>query len=220
MSGDIELTADDGHVLDAYEASPMSPPLGSVVIIQEIFGLTRHVRRIVEQFAAEGYRAIAPAMFDRLSHGIVLDYGDIETGRNHMQMLRWPDTLADVQAAITHLADLRPLIIVGYCWGGTVAHVVAADLDVDIAVSYYGGAIPRFLDKKPKCPIVYHFGELDRSIPMGAVQEIKTAIPNAVYYVYEDAGHGFNCDDRETFDLAASRLAFQRTMEFIKDHSA
>jgi carboxymethylenebutenolidase len=213
----IRLTASDGHELDAYLAEPKGRPLGGIVVVQEIFGVTEHIKRIADQYAAAGYRAIAPAMFDRIERGLTLPYTEVQQGIAYMQQLKWPNTLADVEAAAEAVRDSGTAAVVGYCWGGTVAHVAASELELDAAISYYGGGVARMLDKQPRCPIVYHFGDQDGSIPNADVQKIKSAFPAAALHVYAGAGHGFNCDERGSYSATDARLAFGRSLEFLKE---
>jgi carboxymethylenebutenolidase len=216
----IKLKAKDGHELDAYVAEPTGKPLGGIVVVQEIFGVTDHVKRVADQYAAEGFKAIAPAMFDRIKHGITLPYSDIQQGIAYMQQLKWPNTLADLEAAAEHVRSAGSASVVGFCWGGTVAHVAASELEVDAAVSYYGGGVAKMLDKEPQCPIMYHFGDQDGSIPMGDVAKIKSALPDEEIHVYEGAGHGFNCDERGSYSAPDARLAFGRSIAFLREQIA
>ena len=216
----IRLKASDGHELDAYLAEPTDNPRGGVVIVQEIFGVTDHIKQVADRYAAEGYRAIAPAMFDRIKRGITLPYTDVEQGRAYMQQLKWPNTLADVGAAADAVRDAGSAAVVGYCWGGTVAHVAVSELDLDAAVSYYGGGVARMLDKRPQCPIVYHFGDQDHAIPMADIEKIKNTYPNAEVYVYAGAGHGFNCDERASYSAGDARVAFDRSIAFLGEHTS
>lgn len=215
MGETVRLRAADGHELDALEAVPKAAPRGGVVIVQEIFGLTNHIKRVVEQYAERGFHAVAPAMFDRLGPGIVLDYSDIETGVAKMRELNWDDALADVAAAVEHLRPDGGVAVIGYCWGGTVAYAAAAGLDIDAAVAYYGGGIANMLDRSPKCPVMYHFGDHDHAIPMDAIRKIQSAHPDGTYHIYPGAGHGFNCDDRASYDADAAQTAFERSLEFL-----
>jgi carboxymethylenebutenolidase len=182
--------------------------------------VTPHIQRTADAYAAQGYQAIAPAMFDRVKPGIELPYTDIKTGLAHMQQLKWPDTLADVDAAAEAVRDAGFVAIVGYCWGGTVVHVAASELDFDAAVSYYGGGVARQLDKHPRCPIVYHFGDRDGSIPIADIEKIEKAYPDATVYVYPGAQHGFNCDDRASYSAPDAKLAFERSIGFLNEQSA
>jgi carboxymethylenebutenolidase len=213
----IRLKAKDGHELDAYLAEPKGTPRGGLVVVQEIFGVTDHIKSVADRYAAEGYRAIAPAMFDRIKRGITLPYTEIEQGRAYMQQLKWPNTLADIEAAVDAVRDAGAAAVVGYCWGGTVAHVAASELDLDAAVSYYGGGVARMLDKTPQCPIAYHFGDQDHAIPVADVQKISSAYPDADVHVYKGAGHGFNCDERSSYSAVDARVAFERSVEFLRE---
>jgi len=211
----VRLMAADGHELDAYVAEPKGQAKGGIVVVQEIFGVSDHIKRVADQYAAQGYKAVAPAMFDRIKRGITLPYSEIQQGLTYMRQLEWPNTLADVEAAIEEARTAGSSAVVGYCWGGTVAHVAASDLGVDAAVSYYGGGVAKMLDKQPRCPILYHFGDQDHSIPMADVEKITKTYPGSVVHVYPGAQHGFNCDERASYSAADARLAFERSIAFL-----
>ena len=185
--------------------------------MQEIFGVTEHIRRVTDQYAAHGYKTVAPAMFDRVQRNVELDYKDIEKGRAYMLELKWPGTLADVAAAVSAVRDAGRVAVVGYCWGGTVAHVAASELRLVAAVSYYGGGVAKLLDKMPRCPIMYHFGDQDHAIPMADVERIQKANPASVVHVYAGAGHGFNCDERASFSAKDAKVAFERSLSFLDE---
>jgi len=216
----IRLKAADGHELDAYVAEPTAKAKGGIVVVQEIFGVTDHIKRIADQYAVAGYKAIAPAMFDRVKPGVTLDYSEIQQGIAYMQQLKWPDTLADLEAAAKEARPSGSAAVVGFCWGGTVAHVAASDLNFDAAVSYYGGGVAKLLDKRPHCPVMYHFGDQDGSIPMPDIDKIKKAYPDSALYVYPGAGHGFNCDERGSYSAADAKLAFGRSIAFLDERLA
>ncbi|HEY3516825.1 MAG TPA: dienelactone hydrolase family protein [Gammaproteobacteria bacterium] len=211
----IRLKANNGHELDAYLAEPQGKAKGGIVVVQEIFGVTNHIKRIADQFAASGYKVVAPAMFDRVERNVTLAYSEIDKGREYMRRLEWPNTLADVEAAVREASGAGAVAVVGYCWGGTVAHVAASELEIDAAVSYYGGAVAKMLDKKPRCPIMYHFGDRDASIPLSDIELIKKAMPKSTLHVYPGAGHGFNCDERGSYSAKDAKLAFERSIEFL-----
>jgi carboxymethylenebutenolidase len=218
----IRLKAKDGHELDAYLAEPKGTPKGGLVVVQEVFGVTNHIKRVADQYAAQGYKAIAPAMFDRLSRNLTLDYSEVQKGLEYMRQLKWPNTLADLEAAADEIRDAGSAAVVGYCWGGTVAHVAASELPLDAAVSYYGGGVAKMLDKKPqcpKCPILYHFGDQDASIPLPDVEMIRRANPDSPLFIYPGAGHGFNCDERGSYSAKDAQLAFQRSVEFLNEQA-
>jgi carboxymethylenebutenolidase len=218
MGTTIRLKARDGHELDAYVAEPTGRAKGGIVVVQEIFGVTKHMQRVADQFAAKGYKVVAPAMFDRVERNVMLAYSEIDKGREYMRQLKWPNTLADVEAAANEARDAGKVAVVGYCWGGTVAHVAASELDIDAAVSYYGGGVAKMLDKKPRCPIMYHFGDRDASIPLSDIELIKKAAPKSPVHVYPGAGHGFNCDERSSYSAKDAQLALERSLEFLNEH--
>jgi carboxymethylenebutenolidase len=220
MGKTVKLKANDGHELDAYVAEPKGQPRGGIVVVQEIFGVTDHIKRIADQYAAEGYLAVAPAMFDRIKPGITLPYSDIQQGIAYMQLLKWPNTLADLEAAAEHVRAAGSASVVGFCWGGTVAHVAASELDLDAAVSYYGGGVAKMLDKAPRCPVLYHFGDQDGSIPLPDVEKVKAAFPDQAVHVYPGAGHGFNCDERGSYSAPDAKLAFARSIDFLRRQTA
>jgi len=213
----IKLQAKDGHELDAYLAEPKGTAKGGIVVVQEIFGVTNHIKRVADQFAAKGYKVIAPAMFDRVERNVTLAYSEIDRGREYMRQLKWPQTLADVEAAVNEARLAGDVAVVGYCWGGTVAHVAASELDIDAAISYYGGGVAKMLDKKPRAPIMYHFGDQDASIPLSDIELIKKAAPKSPLHVYPGAGHGFNCDERASYSAKDAKLAFERSLEFLHE---
>jgi carboxymethylenebutenolidase len=186
-----------------------------VVVIQEIFGVNRHIRAVTDSFAAEGYTAIAPAFFDRIRRGIELGYGESEKdeGRGYMQQLQPQQTLKDLAAAVAVVKHSGRVATVGYCWGGAQSYRAACELPIAGAVVYYGN--PRDTSKTPRCPVMYHFGSADSSIPLTEVDRLRAAHPQGIFYVYEGAGHGFNCDLRPSYDAAAAALARQRTLEFL-----
>jgi carboxymethylenebutenolidase len=130
-----------------------------------------------------------------------------------MQQLKLENTLKDVGAAVAIARRSGRVGTVGYCWGGAMSYVSATELPISCAVVYYGKATS-YLDRKPKCPVMYHFGTQDTSIPAEDVAKIKAAHPQGIFYEYE-AGHGFNCDQRSTYDPEAASLARQRTLQFL-----
>lgn len=219
MGETIRLTASDGHELAAYRADPSGTPRGAIVVIQEIFGVNEHIRSVADGFAADGYTAVAPALFDRVERGVELGYD--EEGRNRGRGIRadiaWDDAVRDIAAAVAAVPGTK-IGVVGYCWGGSLAWLAATRLDgLAAAVCYYGGQIADFKDESPRCPVLLHFGSADQSIPMSDVEAIRTAHPDLPIHVYEGAGHGFNCDMRGSYDRDAATLARQRTMAMLAE---
>lgn len=212
----IRLAAEDGHGFDAYQAQPTGTPKGGLVIIQEVFGLTDHIKRVADGFADEGYLAVAPALFDRVDPGIILSYDDVEKGRDVMLQLDVDEVILDVAAAVKQAGAAGSVGAVGYCWGGAIADLAACRLDIAVAVAYYGGRLTSWLDLKPKCPVLYHFGGQDPLIPAETVQQIRAGRPDGVIYLYPEAGHGFNCTDRADYHPVSAEQALKRTLAFIE----
>jgi carboxymethylenebutenolidase len=214
----LKLTAADGFVLGAYRADPTGTPKGAVVVVQEIFGVNSHIRADTDKFAELGYVAIAPAIFDRASPGIELGYDQagIDAGLKARGEIPLDGTLADLQAAIDAVKGAGKVAIVGYCWGGSLAFVAAGKLSgLNAAVGYYGGQIAgSFLDIEPKIPTMLHFGETDHGIPLTDVKKITDKYPSIPVHIYP-AGHGFNCDQRGSYDKPSAELALTRTLEFF-----
>ena len=218
MGTTLELAAADGHRVAAYRAEPAGKPRGALVVIQEIFGVNGHIKGVADGYAADGYLAIAPALFDRSERGLDIGYsqGEIERGRAIMQKVAMDDALQDVAAAIKSVASAGKVGIVGYCWGGTVSFVAAAKLDgLACAVSYYGGGVAANVALQPKVPLMFHFGETDHAIPMDAVEKVRSAHSTQTCHIYP-AGHGFNCDQRGSFHAESAKLARTRTLEFLR----
>jgi len=217
MGHQVDLTASDGHRLSAYMAEPTGKPRGALVVIQEIFGVTRHIRAVADQYAAAGYLAIAPALFDRVAPAVDVPYTDFPTAIGYMNKMDGEKVLLDLTAAIDRVSAAGKVGTVGYCWGGTLSYRAAARLKIDAAVAYYGGGIDQFLAEKPKVPVMFHYGEKDAHIPLATVDKIKAAFPAGIYYVYP-ADHGFNCTDRASFEPASAKLAYERSLEFFHEH--
>ncbi len=215
----ISLTAADGHRLSAYRAGPQIASR-ALVVVQEIFGVNRHIRNVCDRFAAEGYAVIAPALFDRVGPGIELGYeaADVAQGRELRGKIADGLTLLDILAAAAALPRGAKRGIVGYCWGGTVTwHGATRSSAFSAASGWYGGGIAAAKDETPRCPVQLHFGETDASIPMADVEAVKAAQPGVEVHVY-GGGHGFGCDERGSYVEADYRLAQKRTLEFFAQH--
>ena len=218
MGEKIQLHAKDGHKLAAYRAKPADKPKAGVIILQEIFGITNHIRNVTDQYAKLGYLAIAPALFDRVKPDIVLDYMEVQQGLAAMGQLELDGVMADVQAAADAASEAGKVAAIGYCWGGAIADLAACRAGIDAAVSYYGRRTIEWLDEKPRCPVIYHFGRDDQSRPMEAVEKITAARPASIVHIYDNAGHGFNCNDRADYSPDNAVLALKRTLKFLDDH--
>ena len=216
----IELTAADGHKLAAYRADPSGKPRGGIVVIQEIFGVNSHIRQVADGFAADGYVAIAPAMFDRVQKNVELGYTpeDIAKGREIRGKVTNDMAVKDAEAAVKAASAAGKVGIVGYCWGGLVTWLAAAKISgLSAAVPYYGGGILDNADLQPKVPLMAHFGERDAHIPVDGVRKLAEKHPKHQIFIYA-ADHGFNCDHRGSYDAPAAKQARERTLEFFRKH--
>lgn len=225
----IDLKAADGFTFPAYVAQPAGKPRGGVVVLQEIFGVNAHIRAVADGYAAAGYLAVAPATFHRVKAGVELGYApdDMSAGMALKAAVEAmgmnpaaPGVLQDIQAAIHHAAGAGKVGVVGYCWGGLLTWRAACLLQgVSAAVPYYGGGITSAAEvaRKPKCPVMAHFGEKDHWIPLDGVEAFKRAHPGVEVHIYA-ANHGFNCDHRGAWDAAAAAQARERTLAFFGKH--
>lgn len=220
MGKHFALTSSDNFKLGAYRADPAGTSKGGIVVIQEIFGVNHHIRAVCDRLADEGYAAVAPAVFDRQQPKFESGYSpdEIANARKFVANPDWGAMLRDVQSAIDELKKSGPVAILGFCLGGTVSFLSACKLNgLSAAVCYYGGQIAKNADQKPKVPTQMHFGEKDASIPMSDVEEIKKKrAGDCEIYVYPDAQHGFHCDERGSYNEAAAKLAWQRSLAFLQ----
>lgn len=221
MGDYVLLTAEDGHQLQAYCAGNNGSARAALVVIQEIFGVNSHIRAVADDYAAQGFLTVAPALFDRVQRGLELDYisADMQKGMGIARQIGMEKALQDVGAAI-HYAGQKPgrkVGVVGYCFGGSLAWLAATRLKPAAAVGYYGGQIAQNAAEKPRCPIMLHFGAKDAHIGPEAIATIQQHHPELPVFVY-DAGHGFNCDQRKDYEPQSASLARQRTLEFFNQH--
>ena len=223
----IELKAADGMAIPAYVAQPASRPKAAVVVLQEIFGVNSHIRSVADGYAAQGYLAIAPATFQRVKPGEELGYqpDDMTAGmalKAAVEALPAPGVMQDIQAAIHYGAQAGKVGIVGFCWGGLLTWRAACLLDgLSAAAPYYGGGMtmPDEIARKPKVPVMVHFGDQDHWIPLDSVEAFRKAHPEVRVHLYP-ANHGFNCDQRASYNAEAAKLARERTLAFFAEHLA
>ena len=221
MTGSMAaMTMADGAQIGVYHVQPSGERRGGLVVVQEIFGVTAHIRDVAERYAAEGYEVLAPALFDREHPGFEAGYeGESfqEAIRLARQVHPFDQSLSDVQTCIDVLKDRGPVFVVGYCYGGSVAWLAATRLSgVAAASAYYGSMIPGAVDEEPRAPVIAHFGRHDQGIPMDGVEKvIARDWPKASVYVY-DAGHGFSSDRRKDYHQPSADLARQRTLDLFR----
>ncbi|MCB1342888.1 MAG: dienelactone hydrolase family protein [Pseudooceanicola sp.] len=221
MGENITLKASDGFRLGAYLARPEGVGKGGIVVVQEIFGVNAHIRELCDRFAAAGYAACAPAIFDRTDPGFETGYTpeDIARARQAMTKGSFDTYLLDVAAARDALTGYSPVSITGFCLGGSVAFAAACRLDGFLcAVPFYGGRIAAMKDERPRCPVMMYFGTEDHSIPMADVEAIRAAQPDATIHVVE-AGHGFMCDHRASYAPEVAARAWDETLAFLDSRS-
>ena len=218
MGQDIKLTSSDGFEFDAYYCESKDEVIGGVIVVQEIFGVNSHIRDVTERFAAVGFTAIAPALYDRWHSNFHGDYNaeDTAVGRDLKTQANseLDKVMMDVDKAREKLAGTGKVGITGFCWGGFVAWMAACRMNVQASAAYYGGGIIDFIEEKPHCATIAHFGRQDQSIPMDHVEAIKMAHPKAEIFTYE-ADHGFHCDQRGQFDPRAANVAGMRTLRLF-----
>jgi carboxymethylenebutenolidase len=216
----IELTAADGHAFSAYRADPEGEPKGAVVVLQEVFGVNPHIRKVTDSFAAKGYVAIAPSLFDRVRTNVELGYDEesLVEGLSLVQRLGTDHLLGDIQATVDAVKSVGKIAIVGYCWGGYLAYVSGNRVSgLACAIGYYGSGIVDDYREKRKIPTLLHFGESDPLIPFEEVGQFRAHRPDVSAFSYP-AAHGFNCDERDSYNEAAAQKAVDRTLFWISQY--
>ena len=221
MAEDILLKSQAGDIA-AYLATPKGTAKGGVVVIQEIFGVNHHIRAVTDKFAAGGYIALAPRFFDHIKKNIELGYtpDTIAEGRGYVMTPGFTDkAVQDTEAAIAELKKrgAHKVGVTGYCWGGTICWLAATRLKPDAVSGYYGGGIHGAKNEKPTVPTQLHFGDKDMHIPMAHVNELRQLHPGVEIFDYP-ADHGFHCDERGSYDAAASTKAMERTLAHFKKY--
>lgn len=222
MGKSIQIKMSDGFALGAYQATHVGDCKGTVIILQEVFGVNSHIRAVADGYAAEGYFALAPQLFDRIERNIEMGYEEADIARGielAFEKLDPAQVLSDIQDTINHAVGNGTIATIGYCWGGLLSWLSACQLQgLSAAVAYYGGGIGDRKDLQPKCAVLMHFGDKDSYIPLSDVEAIRAAQPQPYppvqVHVYS-AEHGFNCDHRSSYDKASADLARSRTLEFL-----
>ena len=213
----LELKAEDNHIFSAYISQPSEKPIAGIVILQEIFGVNKHIKEVTDLYASKGYLSIAPALFDRIENNIELEYDEngINKGRK-LKELCDKNALKDIDAAISVVSSAGKVGVIGYCWGGSLSWRMACQSNnLSASVCYYGGDIPKLQNLEPKCGVLTHFGELDQGIPIESVEVFKSVKPEVITYTYP-ADHGFNCDHRKQYCQVSTKVALDRTLKFLR----
>jgi carboxymethylenebutenolidase len=215
----MTVTAADGHQFNAFEAGNVNAPRG-LVVVQEIFGVNPHMRAVSERLAGFGYRVLSPALFDRAERGVELGYTpeDAQKGIALRAKIADANVLADIEATAAAFAG-KPVGIIGYCWGGSIAWWGATrSKSFKAASGWYGGGVAKAKDETPNCPVQLHFGSADTGIPLSDVEAIKAAQPAVEVFVYEGAQHGFGCEDRPSYSPKDCELAELRSLAFFAEY--
>lgn len=236
----VQIPQPGAQAFGGYLARPEAGgPYPAVVVYMEIFGVNSHIRDVTERVAREGYVAIAPDYFHRTGPGVELGYDDagMAAGMKLLGGLSADEMIADARATLAYLRgrdDVKGDAIgaMGFCIGGHMTYLTACTTDVQAAAAFYGGGIAA-----PKGPggaestvsrtpgiqgrILCLFGGQDAMIPQDQVDRVRQAIADAgvrgEVVVYDDADHGFFCDQRATWNEQAAADAWERVKRLFAE---
>ena len=217
MSEEKKIAALDGHQFDAWSSETNEKPKGGVVILHAITGRIPHLADVCDQWAASGYQAIAPSLFDRISPNIINSYSPegVASGISHYTSLTEKQILMDVKASADALRSKGPVIISGFCTGGTWAWVSSAKLEFDAMVNFYGSHVPAWLDISPKCPSIIHYGDIDHCVSMEEIEEIRVSNPGLIIKIHTGAKHAFFNPEQKSYHAEAASASWAQSMEFL-----
>ena len=224
----VQLQAADGHELSAYVAQPEGQPVGALIVVQEIFGVNPSIRSVADAYARDGFLAIAPALFDRFERGLELTYegDDLKKAYDLYGQLKPETQLLDIAAAYDHVKGTgKGTAVMGFCYGGLLTWLSATrakslNMNLSCAIGYYAGGIGKVAAEQPSCPVQLHFGANDDHIGKDQVDAVRASHPDVEIFLYEGAGHAFANEARASYVPAATTLARQRALEFLKAHLA
>jgi carboxymethylenebutenolidase len=211
----VPLTAADGFKLQGFRVKPSGPARGGLVVLQEIFGLTEQMKSVVRAYAADGYDAIFPCLFDRVSPGLVVPFSEPDRGRDLAYNLDLDKAILDIAAAADCVRGPHGISVLGFCWGGGVIVRAAAEIDLRGAIAFYGTRLPTYFKYKPKCPLLFHFGAADPNSPPETIDAVRKTYPDPETHIYQ-AGHAFANDVRPTYVAEAAATARKRTLTFLQ----
>ncbi|WP_128927684.1 dienelactone hydrolase family protein [Bradyrhizobium guangxiense] len=217
----IELTASDGASFSAYRAEPADTPKGAVVVLQDVFGVTAEIRKVADAFAARGYVAIAPSLFDRVKPGASLDHDESgkAEGTSISAKIGKEQAISDIQTSVDAVKGAGKVAVVGYCWGGDLAYTAANKVDsIACVIGYDGRETVTDYREKRKVPTLLHFGESDPELPLEAITQFRAWRPDVSAFTYPDAARGFGCDERGNFRAEAAEKALERTLFWISQY--
>ena len=217
----IRLQARDGHMLDAYLAQPDGAAKGGLVVAQEMYGINAYLRSVCDFYAAHGYLAIAPALYDRRQRGLVFHYTKDDHDRAQHIYKAWDLDVAldDLDAGRSAVGEAGKVALIGFCWGGSLAWLAACRRSYAGTVAYYGSMMPDHAAERARCPVIAHIGDKDNTLPPQRIAHFRAAQPSVPVYIYPGAQHGFDNQNRAArYDAAAHRLARERTLAFLAQH--
>lgn len=214
----IRITASDGHVLNAFKAVPERSARGAIIVLHAVYGLTEHIGDVCARWAGDGYVAIAPALFDRISPDIVHEYsvsGAREGSASYGSLSR-EGIMQDIGACVAATHPDLPKVISGFCTGGTFAWIAAAHMAFAAHVNFYGSQIISHLDDRPHCPTIIHYGDSDHVVSRVDIGRIASAHPGLEVHIYPGAGHAFMNPDQASYNAPAADLAWARSLAFLE----
>jgi carboxymethylenebutenolidase len=226
----VTIRAEDGGEFRAYVAKPEKGSGPGLVLLQEIFGVNQHMRDVADLYAEEGYVVLAPDLYWRVEPGIALphDEAGLQQALGYMQQLDRAQAVHDAGAALDHLRRLPQVSgrvgVMGFCLGGMIGYLVAAQYHPDAAVLYYPSGVAGALNlaEKITCPTLVHFGDADSYLPAEQREAAMRAFesrPNVEVHVHRGAGHAFDNYLAPMFHHPEAREeAWPQTLAFLDRH--
>ena len=220
-----KIKSADDHVLPYAQYEPEKTLITkSIILVYEIYGFTSHIKNVAIEYAKNGFLVAVPDIFSRLENNVNLSYDKdgLMKGLNLKEKLGWDLPVMDIVALAASLKIDNNVAVLGYCYGGSLAWLtIQKSFIFDKGICYYGSSIPDFLKSNLNCQAMLHFGKEDKGIPDLDIDKIKRFInkdKNKIeLYEYENADHGFNCNERKSYNKIAAENAFKKTLNFLKN---
>ena len=220
----IKIKSADSKIIPCFEFKPKEEPISSIILIYEIFGMTEHIKRLSNRLAESGFLVYVPDIFFRVEENLSLKYDKLgfHKGIKLKEKLGWDLPVMDIVAVAAQLKTNYKVNVLGFCFGGSLAWLAMQKSYIfDKGICYYGSSIPEFLNANINCSAMLHFGKNDKGIPMKAIKKISSYAneqPNKIIInEYNDADHGFNCEDRKSYNSNAAEMAMHKTLKFIRN---
>lgn len=217
----IQLTASDGMSFSAYRSDPTEPAKGAVIVLQDVFGITPEIRKVADTFAAKGYVAIAPSLFDRVKPGVSFghDQAGLADGTAISSEVSTEAAILDVQATVDAVKGAGKVALVGHGWGGDLAYSVANKVSgIACVVGYDGSNTVADYREKRKVPTLLHFGEESPQAPLEQITQFRAYRPDVSAFTYPGAARGFGCDERNCYREDAAGKALERTLGWVSQY--